>query len=52
MKRLHSWTTKNLDWGNKEEDDAHQERVKFLIGESVTLVDVIHMMLHRKVQPL
>ena len=52
LKRLHSWTAKNIDWGKKEEVEVLQDRVKFLIDEGVTLVDVIHVMLHRRVQPL
>ena len=38
---MHSWTAKNLDWGNQEEVKVLQDRVDFLIGEGVNLVDVI-----------
>ena len=52
LERLHSWMAKNLTWGNEEELEALQDRVNFFIGEGVTLVDVAHVMLHRRVQPL
>ena len=39
--RLYSWTAKNLNWGNQEEVKVLQDRVDFLIGEGVNLVDVI-----------
>jgi hypothetical protein len=51
LKRLHSWTAKNLHWGSKEEVEALQDQVKFLSCEGITLVDVVHVMLHRRVWP-
>lgn len=52
LERLHSWNPKNLTWGHEEEPEALQERVKFFADQGVTLIDVIHGMLHRRVQPL
>ena len=46
LRRLHSWTSKALDWGNQEEVDELQNRVKAIVDGGVTLVDVIHVMLH------
>ena len=52
LEKLHSWNPKNLIWGDEEELEALQERVKFCIGQGVNLIDVAHVMLHRRVQPL
>jgi len=52
LKRLHPWTDKNLDWGNKEEGVELQKGLKSHIDEGITLVDVIHVMLHNRVRPL
>ncbi|KAI4976873.1 hypothetical protein ZWY2020_050480 [Hordeum vulgare] len=51
LKKLHSWSAKSLNWGQPEGSQALQEWVKVLIDNVVILVDVIHVMLHRGVQP-
>lgn len=52
LKRLHSWTAKNLDWGNQTEVAELQRQVKAIIDGGVTLVGVVHVMLHRWILPL
>lgn len=51
LKRLHSWTTKNLNYWNQEEVRVLYDQVQVLFSDGVTQVDVIHIILHRGVQP-
>ena len=51
-KRLRSWTDKGLNWGDQKEVEALQRKVKAVVDTGVKLVDVVHMMLHRRILPL
>ena len=52
LKRLNSWTNKNLDWENQEDVAVLQRRIRVVIAEGVILVDMVHVMLHRQIQPV
>jgi hypothetical protein len=49
--RLASWTTKSPDWGCVAHMKALQKRVDGIIETGVKLVDVVQIMLHRRLLP-
>lgn len=51
-KRLHSWTVKGLNWGDQKEVELLQRKVKAVVDTGLKLLDVVHVMLHRRILPL
>lgn len=43
---------KGLSWGNQKEVEELRVKVKAAVRTSISLVDVVHAMLHRRILPL
>ena len=49
--RLTSWLTKGLDWAASDEVLALQTRIKSMVDKNIKLVNVIQVMLFRRILP-
>ena len=49
--RLTSWLEKGLDWSSSNELKALQTRIRSMIDKNIKLVNVIHVMLARRILP-
>ena len=49
--RLTSWLNKGLDWASSNEVSALQTRVKSMVDKNIKLVNVIQVMLFRRILP-
>jgi hypothetical protein len=49
--RLTSWLKKSLDWASSDEVSALQMRIKSMVDKNIKLVNVIQVMLFRRILP-
>ena len=49
--RLTSWLEKGLDWASSDELTALQTRIKSMVDKNIKLVNVIQVMLFRRILP-
>ena len=49
--RLTSWVKKGLDWASSDEVSALQTRIKSMVDKNIKLVNVIQVMLFRRILP-
>ena len=49
--QLASWINKGLDWGSVDEVHTLQSRIRTLLEKDIDLVDVIQVMLVRRILP-